>query len=62
MGMGRWEEAQANFEAATDISEDIDHPDTPDIVNKKHALMTNIGSLMVKRGNHSWLAYLQPPY
>ena len=56
MGMGRWEEAQANFEAADrHIPEDIDHPDTPqDIVNKKHTLMTNIGSLMVKRGNHSW--------
>lgn len=56
MGMGRWEEAQANFEAADrHIPEDIDHPSTPqDIVNKKHTLMTNIGSLMVKRGNHSW--------
>ena len=56
MGMGRWEEAQANFEAADrHIPEDIDHSDTPqDVVNKKHALMTNIGSLMVKRGNHSW--------
>ena len=56
MGMGRWEEAQANFEAADrHIPEDIDHPNTPqNIVNKKHTLMTNIGSLMVKRGNHSW--------
>ncbi len=56
MGMGRWEEAQANLEAADrHIPEDIDHPNTPqDIVNKKHTLMTNIGSLMVKRGNHSW--------
>ena len=37
MGMGRWEEAQANFESADrHIPEDIDHPDTPqDIVNKK---------------------------
>ena len=56
MGMGRWEEAQANFEAADrHIPYDIDDPDTSqDIVNKKHTLMTNIGSLMVKRGNHSW--------
>ena len=56
MGMGRWEEAQANFEAADrHIPEDIDHSKTPqDIVNKKQTLMTNIGSLMVKRGNHSW--------
>lgn len=56
MGMGRWEEAQANFEAADrHIPEDIDHPKTPQhVVNKKQTLMTNIGSLMVKRGNHSW--------
>ena len=56
MGMGRWEEAQANFEAADrHIPEDIDHPDTPqNIVNRKHTLMTNIGSLMTKRGNHTW--------
>ena len=56
MGMGRWEEAQANFEAADrHIPEDIDNPDTSqDIVNKKHTLMTNIGTLMVKRGNHNW--------
>ena len=56
MGMGRWEEAQANFEAADrHIPEDIDHPNTTqEIINRKHTLMTNIGSLMVKRGNYSW--------
>jgi len=56
MGLGRWEEAQVNFEAAdAQLRCDIDASDTPQvIIDRKHTLMTNIGSLMVKRGNLSW--------
>ncbi|MEC7984576.1 MAG: hypothetical protein VX278_05400 [Myxococcota bacterium] len=56
MGLGRWEEAQVNFEAAdAHLDYNIDDPKTPDsIIDRKHSLMTNIGSLMVKRGNLSW--------
>ena len=56
MGLGRWEEAQANFEAAdARLRYDVHDPKTPaDIIDRKHTLMTNIGSLMVKRGNLSW--------
>ena len=56
MGLGRWEEAQVNFEAAdAHLVCDLDCEDVPqDLIDRKHTLMTNIGSLMVKRGNHSW--------
>ena len=56
MGMGRWEEAQVNFEAAdAHLCCDVDDPSiSQDLVDRKHTLMTNIGSLMVKRGNPSW--------
>ena len=56
MGLGRWEEAQVNFEAAdAHLKCNVDDPTLPQIlVNRKHTLMTNIGSLMIKRGNASW--------
>ena len=56
MGMGRWEEAQVNFEAADrHLNCDINDPTTPQpLIDRKHTLMTNIGSLMVKRKNISW--------
>ncbi len=56
MGLGRWEEAQANFEAAdTLIPGDIHSGSlSEDVLNRKLTLMTNIGSLMAKRGNPSW--------
>ena len=56
MGLGRWEEAQANFEAAdTLIPGNIHSGSLPeDVLNRKLTLMTNIGSLMAKRGNPSW--------
>ena len=56
MGLGRWEEAQVNFEAAdTHLTCDIDNPATPQQqIDRKHTLMTNIGHVMVKRGNTSW--------
>ena len=56
MGLGRWEEAQANFEAADTLIPGNIHSDTlpEDVLNRKLTLMTNIGSLMAKRGNPSW--------
>ena len=56
MGLGRWEEAQVNFESAdAALQVNINDPNTDNVlVNRKHTLMTNIGSLMVKRGNCSW--------
>lgn len=56
MGLGRWEEAQVNFEAADGhLQCNLDDPKTKqNIIDRKHTLMTNIGSLMVKRGNFSW--------
>ena len=56
MGLGRWEEAQVNFEAAyAALQVNINDPNTDSaLVHRKHTLMTNIGSLMVKRGNCSW--------
>ncbi len=56
LGLGRWEEAQVNFEAAdAHLSCNIDNPDTPQsIIDRKHTIMTKIGTLMVKRGNIHW--------
>ena len=56
MGLGRWEEAQVNFEAAdVHLPYNIDDPKTSlDIVNRKHTLMTNIASLMVKQRHLTW--------
>ncbi len=56
MGLGRWEEAQANLEAADSLIPGNIHDPTlsHDILNRKLTLMTNIGSLMAKRGNASW--------
>ena len=56
MGMGRWEEAQVNFEAAdAHLNCDTEDPNlSQKLLDRKHTLMTNIGSLMVKRGNTSW--------
>ena len=56
MGLGRWEEAQVNFEAAdSHLNCNVDDARTPQqLVNRKHTLMTNIGSLMIKRGNAGW--------
>jgi tetratricopeptide (TPR) repeat protein len=56
MGLGRWEEAQVNFEAADALLHgDIRDPALPaERLNRKLTLMTNLGSLMAKRGNASW--------
>ena len=56
MGMGRWEEAQVNFEAADrHLNCDINNSKTSQsLIDRKHTLMTNIGNLMVKRRNTSW--------
>ncbi|MEC8382066.1 MAG: hypothetical protein VXZ96_17175 [Myxococcota bacterium] len=56
MGLGRWEEAQVNFEAAdAALQANVNDPNCGiDLVHRKHTLMTNIGHLMVKRGNVSW--------
>jgi len=56
MGLGRWEEAQANFEAADTLIPGNIHSSalSEDVLNRKLTLMTNIGSLMAKRGNPSW--------
>ena len=56
MGMGRWEEAQVNFEAADrHLTCDINDSTTAQaLIDRKHTLMTNIGSLMVKRKNINW--------
>jgi tetratricopeptide (TPR) repeat protein len=56
MGLGRWDEAQANLEAADAlVVGNIDDPDlAAPVLNRKLTLMTNIGSLMAKRGNASW--------
>ena len=55
MGLGRWEEAQVNFEAADNhLQCNLDDPATEQrLLDRKHTLMTNIGSLMAKRGNGS---------
>ena len=60
LGLGRWEEAQVNFEAAdAHLPYNIDNPDIPQsMINRKHAIMTNIGTLMVKRKNMSWAMVL----
>ena len=60
LGLGRWEEAQANFEAAdSQLPYNIDDPEIPQsIINRKHSIMTNIGTLMVKRKNLSWAMVL----
>ena len=56
MGLGRWEEAQVNFEAADALLHgDIRDPSLcAGLLNRKLTLMTNLGSLMAKRGNASW--------
>ena len=56
MGLGKWEESQVNFEAAdAQLQYNIEDPTiTQKQVNRKHTLMTNIGSLMTKRGNATW--------
>ena len=56
LGLGRWEEAQVNFEAAdAHLPYSIENPNTPQtIINRKHTIMTNIGTLMVKRKNTNW--------
>ena len=56
MGLGRWEEAQVNFEAAdVHLPYNIDDPKIEQhIVNRKHTLMTNIASLMVKQKHLTW--------
>lgn len=56
MGLGRWEEAQANLEAADRlIPGDIHDPAlSAGVLGRKLSLMTNIGSLMAKRGNPTW--------
>ena len=60
LGLGRWEEAQVNFEAAdAHLHCNIDNPDIPqNVINRKHTIMTNIGTLMVKRKNINWAMVL----
>lgn len=56
MGLGRWEEARANLEAADALLPgDVHDPALPQAeLDRKLALMTNLGSLLVHKGNASW--------